>query len=91
MTILLHRKDGSNSCPICLLQLKKPISSCKNKHKFHKDCLSNWRLLNNSCPLCRVNLSPMKRIRIGRYSPSLSSSSRSSSPVPLSWNEYFRR
>ena len=45
-------------CPICLEKLKKNntiylIPCC---HYFHKECLKNWVMVENYCPICRSEL-----------------------------------
>lgn len=27
--------------------------SCSNKHIFHVDCLKDWLVKNDTCPMCR--------------------------------------
>ena len=51
-------QDGENCCPICLGEFDDKIDdicrpiSCQ-QHFFHKDCVSDWLLRHDSCPLCR--------------------------------------
>lgn len=47
-----------DECPICLEKLKKNntiylIPCC---HYFHKECLKNWVMIENFCPICRNEL-----------------------------------
>lgn len=47
----------NSDCSICLEKIKKSehlIILKKCKHQFHKDCIINWILQKNSCPLCRT-------------------------------------
>ena len=43
-----------NLCSICLtLEELKNITIANCGHKFHSDCLRDWRVINDKCPLCR--------------------------------------
>lgn len=47
----------NSDCSICLESIKKSehrIILKRCKHQFHKDCIMNWILQKNSCPLCRT-------------------------------------
>lgn len=39
-------------CPICLDSLQNPIIILECEHKYHADCIRNWK--QNSCPYCRL-------------------------------------
>jgi hypothetical protein len=44
-------------CSICLVFIDKTeneLTDCK--HNFHKECLSTWKKINNTCPLCRKSI-----------------------------------
>ena len=47
-------------CPICLDDIYLGddyiLSSCK--HIFCKKCISEWKLGNTTCPLCRSSMTP---------------------------------
>lgn len=49
-----------NQCSICLLEITD-IYKIKCNHKFHKDCLLNWILIKNNCPLCRRDLTYIRK------------------------------
>ena len=44
-----------DTCTICLedFEAKQECIVLRCKHAFHKKCVKNWLLQNNSCPLCR--------------------------------------
>mmetsp|Transcript_23489 Transcript_23489/g.53596 ORF Transcript_23489/g.53596 Transcript_23489/m.53596 type:complete len:381 (-) Transcript_23489:25-1167(-) len=53
------------SCPICLQAYKKDekISWSRNKecsHAFHLDCIVQWLIVHDKCPLCRENYLDLK-------------------------------
>jgi hypothetical protein len=33
------------------------VKDLKCKHDFHVKCISDWLSINNTCPLCRTDLS----------------------------------
>ena len=48
-------------CSICK-DNEKPVNimtSCN--HSFHRDCLTSWMDINDTCPYCKVDLSEDKR------------------------------
>ncbi|CAD8153254.1 unnamed protein product [Paramecium octaurelia] len=51
-------EDQSQTCYICqedFMQDETELEmSCS--HNFHKDCLTQWLKLNNSCPVCRAKI-----------------------------------
>jgi hypothetical protein len=66
---LRHRtRITLGECPIC----QEPIETTPGlvmpcKHKFHKDCIKEWRMISHTCPVCR---GPIQRIVTGpRYRP----------------------
>lgn len=52
-----------NDCPICLMQVKRGISTACCDNKFHKKCLGKWTQEYNSCPLCRKVVDDSKPIK----------------------------
>ena len=42
-------------CSICLEEKHDKVTNSCN-HSFCRDCLSSWRSINNTCPLCRNEL-----------------------------------
>jgi hypothetical protein len=60
-------KKHSN-CSICLEKYDKKDNICnlKCKHNFHKDCLTKWLTIDNSCPICRKSLSitPIRKSKL---------------------------
>ncbi|CAK75456.1 unnamed protein product (macronuclear) [Paramecium tetraurelia] len=50
--------DQQSTCYICQEDFKEEEveleMSCS--HNFHKDCLTQWLKINNSCPVCRAKI-----------------------------------
>ena len=38
------------------------MAAIKNSHKYHKDCIDNWLLISNVCPLCKTKIKIKKYI-----------------------------
>ncbi|KAI5411781.1 E3 ubiquitin-protein ligase MBR1 [Lathyrus oleraceus] len=50
-------EDGeNNSCLICQEEFKdqEKIGVIKCKHEYHANCITQWLLLKNSCPICKL-------------------------------------
>mmetsp|Transcript_7755 Transcript_7755/g.12309 ORF Transcript_7755/g.12309 Transcript_7755/m.12309 type:complete len:431 (-) Transcript_7755:756-2048(-) len=50
----------AEACPICLVEYEKEDVLCwsqnsRCQHYFHRDCMAEWLLRNEECPLCRNN------------------------------------
>ena len=50
--------DSDKLCPICLAEFEDDQDVCKSKndkcqHMFHLDCMIEWLMKHNECPLCR--------------------------------------
>jgi hypothetical protein len=45
-------------CSVCLknFEIKDTICITKCNHNYHKECISKWFELNNTCPLCRKHI-----------------------------------
>ena len=64
ITNIQNIRESSNSnedimCSICRnnIQENEPLRKIKNcGHYFHLNCIDNWLLTNNTCPLCRCNI-----------------------------------
>ena len=55
---LLVPNGDNNACNICLMDFKigDDVAWSNNqgcKHGFHKDCIIEWLLIRNECPVCR--------------------------------------
>uniref|UniRef100_T1ISL9 RING-type domain-containing protein n=1 Tax=Strigamia maritima TaxID=126957 RepID=T1ISL9_STRMM len=51
----------TNVCAICLGELNfcfLLVTKLPCKHKFHRSCIYTWLSHNNTCPICRMTLSP---------------------------------
>jgi len=63
---LAHERDSDlalpeherNNCSICYESLHNgdPTVKTRCNHSFHLDCLDNWRMNKNTCPICRAIL-----------------------------------
>ena len=49
------KMDKEYDCPICLNQIiyEDEIYITYCLHKFHKQCILQWKSIRNSCPMCR--------------------------------------
>ncbi|TDG94983.1 ankyrin repeat domain-containing protein [Cardinium endosymbiont of Culicoides punctatus] len=58
----IHVTEKDGACSICLSKLvdtsehQHAIKLKKCNHKFHLDCISEWVLINKTCPYCRTNM-----------------------------------
>jgi len=54
--------ESCELCAICLCEIRSEngddymITNCC-EHKFHKQCISRWKIEQAKCPLCRAGLS----------------------------------
>lgn len=48
-----------SECSICMEPIESPNESLtlECRHKYHVNCIKKWKENNESCPLCRDNLS----------------------------------
>ncbi|KAI3836607.1 hypothetical protein MKX03_014011 [Papaver bracteatum] len=49
-------EDGEYSCTICtdiLVIHESEVIRCPCNYTFHSECIIDWLLVNNSCPVCR--------------------------------------
>ncbi|XP_061337986.1 uncharacterized protein LOC133284879 [Gastrolobium bilobum] len=44
-------------CSICLGEIGSSAIGLPCSHVFHRDCITKWLMLRNSCPLCRCSVS----------------------------------
>lgn len=51
----LYQDTSQTQCPICLIDFEEGniLDGFTCKHIFHKECINNWLLLKNTCPMCR--------------------------------------
>jgi hypothetical protein len=49
--------DEKFVCSICREVLNRPLQ-CKDDHAFCKECIYSWLEHNNTCPVCREQLTP---------------------------------
>ncbi len=45
--------QGNDECIICLDNNEKKWVAMKCSHKFHEDCINQWLIQSNTCPICR--------------------------------------
>lgn len=52
--------ENQNTCPICLDEFtaddRLRFLPCKGKHSFHKHCIDEWLIQNDTCPQCREHM-----------------------------------
>lgn len=54
-----------NHCSICLENHTDTNTTTTNcNHKFGKECINQWLNHNNTCPLCRTNITNIPIIHI---------------------------
>ena len=46
-----------STCPICYETVKKSKTLEMCNHRFCEGCIKKWILINDSCPICRTDLS----------------------------------
>lgn len=47
--------DESYNCTICMEEItNSDIKRLNCNHKFHQNCINEWLLENNTCPICRA-------------------------------------
>lgn len=56
-TLLQTQKiQSKETCSICLEPLNGEVAMSRNcKHRFHRDCLVEWLVRREDCPVCRRN------------------------------------
>lgn len=85
MTDLLRRKFDPTSaaadsqCIICMVEYEAddeiiPLP-CNENHYFHADCIENWLKQNNTCPLCKQEITQEAIKNQKKTRPSLRSNS----------------
>ena len=49
---------NNRECTICLEEYKEndDLYQLQCGHYYHKECIDDWLLKNQTCPLCRLNL-----------------------------------
>ena len=51
---------SNQECCICLqIESQKEWASLKCNHEFHYECINQWILLKNNCPICKSRQIPM--------------------------------
>lgn len=63
--LVINNNPLMEDCPICTDSLQNNeivvTLSCSPEHNFHKDCLMQWYIIKNECPLCREPIVPEGR------------------------------
>ena len=57
----LDGADRDETCPICMTEFEESddtVTACKNKHRFHRSCISDWTAMGShkKCPVCRTKI-----------------------------------
>ena len=52
----------STECPLCLKKFDSDRVFINCHHYFHKECIMNWKIRNNICPICRVRITEIKDV-----------------------------
>lgn len=54
-------------CPICLQEFSEDKQNKENNYKhlecknyFHTQCISEWLKINETCPMCRLNINRLE-------------------------------
>ena len=57
----LNQSDAFGpECPLCLKKFDNDKVFINCNHYFHKECIMNWKIRNNICPICRVRILEIK-------------------------------
>lgn len=48
----MHNKD---KCPVCFELLQRNTRNLSCGHVFHENCITQWYVTADSCPVCRVD------------------------------------
>jgi hypothetical protein len=56
--------DPALECSICLCDTKNANRITDCGHYFHAKCISNWQKQNNTCPMCRTDISRLSNVKI---------------------------
>ena len=61
--VISVREDAGDPCPICWENIKDSPTMTGCGHRFHEECLAEWRCFTNapSCPMCRGSLAATAR------------------------------
>lgn len=54
--------DPALECSICLCDSTNRITNCG--HYFHSECIRLWKEQNNTCPICRTDISQLSNVKI---------------------------
>ena len=46
----------NKECPICLDELSKQVIKLNCGHFFHPNCINQWLISKNICPLCKFEI-----------------------------------
>lgn len=52
----IARGRCNRTCSICLENIDKDVQLTRCNHAFHRSCMSQWQLRNNTCPMCRGDI-----------------------------------
>jgi DNA-directed RNA polymerase subunit RPC12/RpoP len=57
----LDGAERDETCAICMTEFEESddtVTACKNKHRFHRSCISDWTAMGShkKCPICRSKI-----------------------------------
>ncbi len=53
---LAQAQKETDICGICWGAENLKGLACDARHKFHTDCIEEWRTVQNTCPVCRAEI-----------------------------------
>jgi len=62
--IIPYKYKPKENCPICLCTLKSYFNKTmrlKCGHFFHLNCVTDWLIVNPTCPICRTKIIKNRR------------------------------
>lgn len=57
--MFLSMEENHKTCAICTDVISDDMVLLKCAHIHHKECLTEWIQINNTCPMCRETVSSL--------------------------------